>query len=129
MTARRREGRDARTDWRVRLQLDGYTLIEADLLTGRTHQIRVHFSALNCPVVGDNLYGAPRQERVANELLPPLNRNFLHSARIAFDHPRTGKRIDVRAPLPPALVSYLTTLGRACKVDPALIDAALREFL
>jgi hypothetical protein len=61
--------------------------------------------------------------------MPPLGRNFLHAARIAFDHPRTGQRIEVRAPLPPELVSYLSSVGRASKADPALIDAALREFL
>ena len=129
MTARRREGRAARTDWRTRFRLEGFTLIEADLHTGRTHQIRVHFSTLGCPVVGDTVYGAPRQERVGTELMPPLGRNFLHAARIAFDHPRTGQRIEVRAPLPPELVSYLSSVGRASKADPALIDAALREFL
>ncbi len=129
MTARRREGRAARTDWRARLRLGAFTLIEANLHTGRTHQIRVHFSALGCPVVGDTLYGAPRQERIGSELLPPLERNFLHAARVAFAHPRTGERIDVRAPLSPELVSYLTSLARAVKADPASIDAALREFL
>jgi 23S rRNA pseudouridine1911/1915/1917 synthase len=129
MTARRREGRAARTDWRTRFRLEGFTLIEADLHTGRTHQIRVHFSTLGCPVVGDTVYGAPSQERVGTELMPPLGRNFLHAARIAFDHPRTGQRIEVRAPLPPELVSYLSSVGRASKADPALIDAALREFL
>jgi 23S rRNA pseudouridine1911/1915/1917 synthase len=129
MTARRREGREARTDWRARLRLDGFTLIEADLRTGRTHQIRVHFSALGCPVVGDTLYGAPRRERVASEMLPPLERNFLHAARLAFAHPMTGKRIDVRAPLPPELANYLKTLGRATHTDSASIDAALREYL
>lgn len=129
MTARRREGRPARTDWRTRLRLDRFTLIEADLHTGRTHQIRVHFSAFGCPVVGDALYGAPREERVGSETLPPLNRNFLHAARLAFAHPRTGRRIEVRAPLPPELVSYLQAIGRAAKVDPASIDAALQEFL
>jgi 23S rRNA pseudouridine1911/1915/1917 synthase len=129
MTARRREGREARTDWRARLRFDAFTIIEADLRTGRTHQIRVHFSALGYPVVGDTLYGAPRQERAGSELLPPLGRNFLHAARVSFGHPRTGQRIEVRAPLPPELVNYLAALGRATKADPALIDAALREFL
>ncbi len=129
MTARRREGREARTDWRARLRFDAFTIIEADLRTGRTHQIRVHFSALGCPVVGDTLYGAPRQERAGSELLPPLDRNFLHAARVSFGHPRTGQRIEARAPLPPELVNYLAVLGRATKADPALIDAALREFL
>ncbi len=129
MTARRREGRDARTDWRVRLRLGAFTLVEADLHTGRTHQIRVHFSALGCPVVGDTVYGAPRQERVGSELLPDLDRNFLHAARLAFLHPRTGKKIEVRAPLPPELIAYLKTLGRAAKTDANIIDSSLREIL
>ncbi len=129
MTARRRVGREARTDWRVLLRLKGYTFIEAGLHTGRTHQIRVHFSALRCPVVGDAIYGAPRQEHAASTLLPPLNRNFLHAARIAFVHPRTTQRIEVRAPLPPQLLDYLAGLAHALQADPASVDAALREFL
>ena len=111
MTARRREGREARTDWRVQLAAWRVYLIEADLHTGRTHQIRVHFSALGCPVVGDTVYGAPRQERVDGQLLPELDRNFLHAARLAFVHPSTGKAIEVRAPLPAELAAYLKTLG------------------
>src|SRR5580700_3675376 len=129
MTARRREGREARTDWRLRLRLGNFSFIEEDLHTGRTHQIRVHFSALGCPVVGDTVYGAPRQERVDKELLPPLERNFLHAARIAFSHPRTGKRIECRAPLPPDLTAYFQNVGRAAKTASSVIDAALREFL
>jgi 23S rRNA pseudouridine1911/1915/1917 synthase len=129
MTARRREGRQARTDWRLRLRLGNFSFIEAGLHTGRTHQIRVHFSALGCPVVGDTVYGAPRQERIGAELLPPLERNFLHAARIAFSHPRTGKRIECRAPLPPDLTAYFQSLGRAVKISSSVIDAGLREFL
>jgi 23S rRNA pseudouridine1911/1915/1917 synthase len=129
MTARRREGREARTDWTVRLRLDGFTFIEADLHTGRTHQIRVHFSALGCPVVGDTLYGAPRQERVVAALLPLLGRNFLHAARIAFTHPRSGERMQFQAPVSPELVNYLKSMAQLAKVEPASIDAALKEFL
>ena len=119
MTTRRREGRPARTDWRVRFRLDAFTLIEADLHTGRTHQIRAHFSALGAPVVGDTLYGAPRQERAGAKLLPSLERNFLHAARIAFLHPRTGQRLEFRAPLPPELLSYFDELARATGVSAA----------
>jgi 23S rRNA pseudouridine1911/1915/1917 synthase len=129
MTTRRGEGREARTDWRLRLRFDHFAFIEADLHTGRTHQIRVHFSALGSPVVGDTLYGAPRQERVGHELLPPLDRNFLHAARIGFEHPTTRKPIEFRAPLPPDLQEYLKRLGRATQSNPAAIDAALKEFL
>jgi len=129
MTARRREGREARTDWRVLLRLKGYTLIEAGLHTGRTHQIRVHFSALGCPVVGDTLYGAPRQERAVSTLLPSLNRNFLHASRIAFAHPRTSQRIEIRAPLPSELADFVALLAHAVQADPRSVDAALGEFL
>jgi 23S rRNA pseudouridine1911/1915/1917 synthase len=80
-------------------------------------------------VVGDTLYGAPGRERAGSQLLPPLDRNFLHAARVAFAHPRTGRPIDVRAPLPSELVNYLGALRGAMKADPAVIDAALLEFL
>jgi hypothetical protein len=58
-----------------------------------------------------------------------LGRNFLHAARIAFAHPMMGKQIEVRAPLPAELVSYLKNLGDSMKSAPRLIDAALKEFL
>jgi 23S rRNA pseudouridine1911/1915/1917 synthase len=129
MTARRSEGRKARTDWRLLLRLGAFSLIEADLRTGRTHQIRVHFSALALPIVGDTLYGAPHQESIGCEQLPSLGRNFLHSARIALEHPRTGQRMEFRAPLPQELVTYLRNLGALTKLSPSGIDAALRDYL
>jgi 23S rRNA pseudouridine1911/1915/1917 synthase len=129
MTARRSEGREARTDWRLLLRLGAFSLIEADLHTGRTHQIRVHFSALALPVVGDTLYGAPHQESIGREQLPSLGRNFLHSARIALEHPRTGERMEFRAPLPQELVTYLHNLGALTKLPPGGIDAALKDYL
>jgi 23S rRNA pseudouridine1911/1915/1917 synthase len=151
MTSQRAEGREARTDWRLRLRLGNFSLIEADLHTGRTHQIRVHFSALGFPVVGDTLYGAPHLERIGRELLPPLGRNFLHAARIAFAHPRTGKHMEFRAPLPDQLVSYIHELDRLIDEQPGekgrsrdrveqgsgitagpsrtAIDAALKDYL
>jgi len=129
MTTRRREGREARTDWRALAHIGNFTLVEADLHTGRTHQIRVHFSALGCPVVGDTVYGAPREERVGNGALPPLGRNFLHAARIAFVHPRTGERLEFHAPLPAELVDYLHALVQATGNPSAPIDAALHAYL
>lgn len=129
MTARRREGREARTDWRVLRRIDGFTLVEARLHTGRTHQIRVHFSTVGCPVVGDTVYGAPRQERLGTGLLAPLDRNFLHSARLAFTHPATGKTMEFRAPLPPELRDYAAALWQAAHEDPHEFDASLKEYL
>jgi 23S rRNA pseudouridine1911/1915/1917 synthase len=129
MTTRRRVGRPARTDWRMRLRVAGYSLVEADLHTGRTHQIRVHFSALGHPVVGDTLYGAPRTAKVGSKSLPPLQRNFLHASYLCFLHPNTGKRVEVRAPLPGDLVEYLRTIARVAGFDDQLIDAVLKRYL
>ena len=121
--------RDARTDWRTLLRIDATTLLEVQLHTGRTHQIRVHFSALKHPIVGDTLYGAAAQLRIAGNTLPPLGRNFLHAAKLVFSHPRTGERMDLRAPLPSELLAFLHELARAAGGDPARIDAALTGYL
>ena len=129
MTTRRREGREARTDWRRLVQVGNFTLVEADLHTGRTHQIRVHFSALSAPVVGDTVYGAPREERVGKLALPPLERNFLHAARLALAHPISGNRLEFRAPLPDELLNYLRVAARATETAISTIDAALRNYL
>jgi 23S rRNA pseudouridine1911/1915/1917 synthase len=133
MTARRAallpNARAARTDWQVLSRIDSTTLVEIQLHTGRTHQIRVHFSALRHPVVGDTLYGASGQLHVGNHSLPGLARNFLHAARIGFRQPRTGQALQLTAPLPSELRNYLAQLAVAAGDDPALIDAALKGFL
>jgi 23S rRNA pseudouridine1911/1915/1917 synthase len=121
--------REARTDWRTLLRIDATTLLEVQLHTGRTHQIRVHFSALKHPVVGDTLYGATAQLRVRDTTLPPLGRNFLHAAKIVFSHPRTGERMEIRAPLPAELRTFLRALATTDGDDPAKIDAALTGYL
>lgn len=127
--ARINNAREARTDWRTLLPIDATTLLEVQLHTGRTHQIRVHFSALKHPVVGDTLYGAAAQLRVGDKALPPLGRNFLHAAKIVFSHPRTGERMEIRAPLPVELRGFLHTLATTAGGDPAKIDAALTGYL
>jgi len=129
MTARRRAGREARTDWRVLARLDGLTLVEVRLHTGRTHQIRVHFSALGHPIVGDTLYGAPREPRAADRPFPQLPRNFLHAAHIRFLQPRTLAIVEVSAPLPIELRRYLDALAAALGADAPRFDAALRSYL
>ena len=129
MTTRRAEGREARTDWRVLARLDGFTLVEVHIRTGRTHQIRVHFSALGHPVVGDTLYGAPRQVRAGKQALPPLKRNFLHAARICFLQQRSGGEVDVWAPLPEELRGFLRRVAAALGMPPEKIDGIAREYL
>jgi 23S rRNA pseudouridine1911/1915/1917 synthase len=92
-------GRDATTGFEVRERFDRVTLLEAEPRTGRTHQIRVHLSSIGHPILGDRRYGGGGDD--AREL--GLDRPFLHAWRIAFDHPITGERIDLRDPLPPDL--------------------------
>ncbi len=113
MTTRRREGRQARTEYRVLGRLDGFTLVEATIPTGRTHQIRVHFSALGHPVVGDTLYGASRQIRLGGTRLPGLGRNFLHAALVRFRHPVDGRWMEIKAALPPELMAFQRALEKA----------------
>jgi len=121
--------REARTDWRVLLRLEATTLLQVQLHTGRTHQIRVHFSALKHPVVGDTLYGAAANLRIQDMEIPTLGRNFLHATKIIFSHPRTGERMELRAPLPVELQEFLYTLAKAAGMEQGKIDAALAGYL
>ena len=99
-------GKHARTHYEVvrYFEMSDATLIEVTLDTGRTHQIRVHLSAIGHPVAGDRTYGATRRD-----LNSP--RTFLHASRLEFDHPRTGDRISVKAPLPADLTGVLDRLS------------------
>ncbi|HEX4643439.1 MAG TPA: RluA family pseudouridine synthase [Candidatus Acidoferrales bacterium] len=128
MTARAAKGRHARTDWRAIARLDRFTLVEATLHTGRTHQIRAHFAAIGHPVVGDTLYGAPREVRAGARKFP-LARNFLHAARIGFAHPSSGAWVEVRAPLPAELRVYFDQLGSSLGRRAAEIESALAPYV
>jgi 23S rRNA pseudouridine1911/1915/1917 synthase len=96
--------RQARTHFTLERSLTGYSLLRLRLETGRTHQIRVHLQAIGHPVVGDPEYG-PAQTL-------GLERQFLHAARLAFDHPLTRERIDVTSPLPADLARTLERAER-----------------
>ena len=93
-----RGSRPARTHFEVVEALPGGTLVRARLDTGRTHQIRVHFAAIGHPVAGDPRYGRRRQG---------LDRQFLHSARLAFSHPVTGAALSFESELPEDLRAAL----------------------
>jgi len=121
--------REARTDWRVLARVGETTLVEVQLHTGRTHQIRVHFAALKHPVVGDTLYGASARLHVGKNILTPLGRNFLHAAKLGFRQPRSGAWIEVRAPLPHELREFLLELCAVSGENPSAIDAALAAYL
>ena len=90
-----------------------HTLIEAELITGVTHQIRVHLAALNRPIVGDILYGSP--EGIPSGL--PPGRFFLHASQISFPHPLTGKRMVITSNLPEDLGKFLKRLKSNTLID------------
>jgi 23S rRNA pseudouridine1911/1915/1917 synthase len=93
-------GRAAHTTWRVLERLNSATLVEAQLHTGRTHQIRVHFQFLGHPLAGDETYGA-RQNRKLTELTGyEAPRVMLHARELSFIHPRTEASLSFAAPLP-----------------------------
>jgi 23S rRNA pseudouridine1911/1915/1917 synthase len=95
-------GREARTKYRVVKYLGKYTLLEISPETGRTHQIRVHLTAIGFPVVGDATYGVTS---------PYLSRQFLHASKIGFRLPSTGQYVEFSSPLPPDLAEALKNLS------------------
>jgi 23S rRNA pseudouridine1911/1915/1917 synthase len=109
-----RGGRSALSVFRVRRRYQRFTLLDVELKTGRTHQIRVHLTWIKHPVVGDETYGGGRDNTVLDARLRArirnLQRHFLHAERLAFKHPTTGQRIEFEAPLPEELSSLLAEL-------------------
>ncbi len=94
-------GKEARTNYKVRQELRGHSLVELYLETGRTHQIRVHMAHLGHPLVGDTTYGH------ASHL---VDRHFLHAFHLGFKHPITGEPLDFKIDLPPDLTPAIDAL-------------------
>jgi 23S rRNA pseudouridine1911/1915/1917 synthase len=130
MTTKGFGGRAAVTHYSVVRKIDApygkFALIELKIETGRTHQIRVHMSSLGHPVVGDALYGAPGELRSQSNkrrsagmpAVLALNRNFLHSAVLELEHPRTKKSLKFSRPLPTELEELLDSLENARQEGP-----------
>jgi 23S rRNA pseudouridine1911/1915/1917 synthase len=119
---------------RLETRFGKFTLVRVRIETGRTHQIRVHMASIGHPVVGDTLYGGSGQltdqvasqaatskaaRRKANPERLRLGRNFLHAARLEFAHPKTGKLLELEAPLPMELESFLGLLEGAAEPVPS----------
>jgi len=102
------KGRDSLTDFKIIKQFKRCSLVEAYPKTGRTHQIRVHFSYIGHPVVGDKDYGNKEAEKIAKEI--GLKRQFLHAKRIIFNHPVNGIQIDLDDTLPADLLECVNKL-------------------
>ncbi len=127
MTTRGSGGRDAVSHYSVVRRLESgfgkFTLVEVKIDTGRTHQIRVHMASLGHAVVGDALYGAPREMRARRGRATDegaaisLPRNFLHAAQLELMHPRTGEKIALKSALPAELLAFLTTVESDTEKD------------
>ncbi len=116
MSTRSRKHRDAETSWRVRERFEGITLVEINLKTGRTHQVRVHCAAVNHPVVGDAVYGSRKAgKKIAGKenLLKDVSRQMLHAWRLEFTHPATQREVSFEAPIPKDIEKLIKTLRQA----------------
>lgn len=114
MTTRGHGGRQAITHYKVKRRFESafgkFSLLEVQIDTGRTHQIRVHLSSLGYPVVGDTLYGAAAEIRAKDGDSVSLARNFLHAAELRLEHPRTGAELKFAKPVPVELDDFLSRI-------------------
>lgn len=130
MSGHARRGRRAVTHWRVlrRYDLDRLSLVELTLETGRTHQIRVHFSEMNLPIVGDPVYGNSKKASAIADLelrrlVQGLKRQALHAVILGFRHPTSGDYLEFSSPLPADLDEIVTYLDRKYAVEQPLDPA------
>ncbi|MEO8572560.1 MAG: RluA family pseudouridine synthase [Pyrinomonadaceae bacterium] len=107
-------GRSALSIWKVRQRFEKFALLEVEIKTGRTHQIRVHLASINHPVVGDETYNEGRDNTIADSdikrAVEKLDRFYLHAERLILKHPATGEVIDLTQPIPAELEELLKTL-------------------
>ena len=109
MTAGRPSGRAAHSEYKVLETFPGFSLLEVKIATGRTHQIRVHLSAIGYPVVGDDVYGEKSYKGFVNKY-GDLGRYFLHATSLRFEHPTTGKSMEFHSSLPRELQELLNSI-------------------
>jgi 23S rRNA pseudouridine1911/1915/1917 synthase len=131
-------GRPSVTIYRVREVYDGYTLVELELKTGRTHQIRVHLSHIGYPIVGDDMYGGRRllvgdvtgwhEEGGVDPHRPLIIRQALHAAMLSFQHPITLKPVRFEAPLPPDMCELIALLRKHRMVERVNVAGAAVEI-
>ena len=111
-----RGGRPALSIYKVRRRFERFTLLDVELKTGRTHQIRVHLAWLKHPVVGDEIYGGGRDKTVTDARIrtqiAKLGRQFLHAERLEFRHPRTAEQVCFTAALPSELAELFDVLSQ-----------------
>jgi len=115
MSTASRRSRSTETRWQIKESFAGVSLLEIDLKTGRTHQVRVHCAAVGHPVVGDVTYGGKKRWKALpsqdlREVLKGVRRQMLHAWALRFEHPRTGQRMGFESPLPRDMALLLEAL-------------------
>ena len=121
MSTRSRRSKEAITRWRVHERFGMAAMLDVDIITGRTHQIRVHLSALGYPIVGDSMYGNPKRannihDTFVRSKLKAMKRQALHAARIGFVHPVTLQAMVFTSPLPEDMAQLADFLRRYVQV-------------
>jgi 23S rRNA pseudouridine1911/1915/1917 synthase len=118
-----RSGRVALSIWKVRSRFEKFTLVDVEIKTGRTHQIRVHLASVNHPIVGDATYNEGRDNTIADSdikrAVEKLDRVFLHAERLSFIHPRTSEKLEFVQPAPAELTGFLARLASGSIKPPA----------
>jgi len=119
MSTRARRGKDAVTHWRILESFDSVTLLEAQLETGRTHQVRVHLASIQHPIAGDETYGAIKRlkavkSKTVHDLLKGLTRPMLHAGYLSFTHPETNRPVAFASSIPDDFAHVLAVLREAC---------------
>lgn len=99
MSTKSKKLKEAITEWEVIKKFKNYTLVKIKIITGRTHQIRVHFSSIGHPVMGDKLYGQKTYFELGKKRIP-IKRQMLHAMKIEFPHPITGNHMIFESPIP-----------------------------
>jgi len=110
MSTKAKKAKEAITEWEALQNFKNYTLVKVRILTGRTHQIRVHFSSIGHPVIGDRTYGRKTYIELGNKKIPVL-RQMLHAWRIEFNHPITHEALRFESPLPKDMEKIIEILS------------------
>jgi 23S rRNA pseudouridine1911/1915/1917 synthase len=121
MSTNSKKSRVAETTWHVRERFESASLIEVDLKTGRTHQIRVHCAAVKHPVLGDTVYGprkTGRENKNLKDVFKSVSRQMLHAWRLEFTHPVTETKVSFEAPIPSDMQAVITALRQIYRSFP-----------